>query len=175
LLFLSIIENAFTHGGSLRVYAQRLDYKNLPTQDNVGKLLGEEIEHGINTREYYLGFAKQANLIRNDFIAFINDAKQKGKKIAGYGAAAKGNTLLNFSSVNYESIPYVIDKNPNKQNKRLPGSHIPIVNEDVLEKEKPDYIIIFPWNISDEIVEQLEYARDWGAVFITVIPSLKYL
>jgi FlaA1/EpsC-like NDP-sugar epimerase len=123
----------------------------------------------------YLNFEEKVLKVKNDFIEFLEEKSKQGKKIAAYGAAAKGNTLLNFSEVNNEIIKFVVDKSPYKQGKYLPGSKIPVVDEKMLEIEKPDYIIIFPWNLEEEITKQLSYVRTWNAKFVVAIPKLKII
>nr|MCU0323539.1 hypothetical protein [Chitinophagaceae bacterium] len=135
----------------------------------------KEIAVGMHTMNYYTGFQQKVNTVKNNFLSFLLKAKAEGKKVAAYGAAAKGNTLLNYCGIKTDLIDFVVDANPHKQNKFLPGSHIPVVAEKVLQETKPDYIIIFPWNIKDEIVEQLKYVRDWGGQFVIAIPELQIL
>ena len=164
-----------THGGSIRVIAQRTDTGKYHINENVTKLLDEETAAGMKNVVYYLGFQKQADKVKNDFLAFLVEAKCQGKAVAAYGAAAKGNTLLNYAGVRPDLLPYVVDKNPNKQGKYLPGSRIPIVAEAHLRDKRPDYVVILPWNLKTEIIEQLSYIRDWGGVFVTVIPTMVIL
>ena len=167
------IEELPTHGGSLRVYAQRTDSGEHPLDPSVGMLIKKEIDLGIMTASFYNGFEDKTKLIKASVNSFLQNAKKEGKKIIGYGAAAKGNTLLNFCGVDHNLISYVIDHNPAKQNKFLPGSKIPILSEDRLRSDQPDYVVIFPWNIKKEIIEQLSYIRGWKGKFITLVPELK--
>lgn len=169
------VEELPTHGGSLRIYAKHIEDQTKSINSNVNKVLQQEIKAGINTLEYYKNFQSNCEIAKLDFLNFILSAKKSGKKIVGYGAAAKGNTLINYCGIKKDLINYVVDINPNKQNKFLPGSHIPVLNEDILKKERPHYVIIFPWNIKDEIIEQLNYIKDWGGKFITVIPEIKII
>ena len=111
----------------------------------------------------------------NDFLSFLIKAKKNGLSVVGYGAAAKGNTLMNFSGVRPDLLPYVVDKSDAKQDKFMPGSRVPIMSETQLKKDKPDYIVIFPWNIQDEIIEQLAYIREWGGKFVIFIPSMRVI
>jgi 2-polyprenyl-3-methyl-5-hydroxy-6-metoxy-1,4-benzoquinol methylase len=167
------VEEITTHGGSLRIYAKHTqDSTNIISQ-NVSALLSKEIQKGMNTLEYYMGFQQKVDKIKYDFFTFLLKQKKLGKKIVGYGAAAKGNTFLNYCGIKKDIINFVVDKSPHKQGKYLPASHIPVVNEDVLKQEKPDFIIIFPWNIKKEIVEQLAYVKEWGAKFVVAIPELQ--
>ena len=167
------IEELPTHGGSLRVYAQKTDRGKHPIDDSVEAIFKKEIDAGIMTTSFYNGFQHKANVIKADLNSFLHNAKKEGKKIIGYGAAAKGNTLLNFSGINRNFISYVIDRNPAKQNKFLPGSKIPILSEDQLRLDQPDYVVILPWNLKKEIIKQLSYIRDWNGKFITLVPKLK--
>jgi SAM-dependent methyltransferase len=167
------VEELPTHGGSLRVYAQRADVGKREISPNIVTLLNLEISAGISTPDFYQGFQEKANKVKDNFVAFLIEAKNAGKTVAGYGAAAKGNTLLNYAGVRSDLLPYVVDLNPAKQNKFLPGCRIPIVAEDHLKQSKPDYVIILPWNLRAEVITQLAYIRDWGGQFVTAVPSLK--
>lgn len=161
-----------THGGSLRVFAQRKDTGTQPVAPAVTALLAKEQDAGISRRDYYEGFQARANKIKNDLLDFLIEARRSGKTIMAYGAAAKGNTLLNYAGVRPDLLPQVVDRNPAKQNKYLPGSRIPIVNEDAIKATRPDYILILPWNLREEVQAQLSYAREWGARFVTAVPAL---
>jgi len=165
------VEELPTHGGSLRVYAQRKDgvHAHFDTVDN---LLQRERAAGLLTMAYYAGFQARADKAKNEFLGFLLEAKRAGKRVAAYGAAAKGNTLLNYAGVRPDLLPYVVDKNPSKQGRFLPGSRIPIVSEDHIRRERPDYVVVLPWNIRDEVTTDLAYVRDWGARFVTAIPEL---
>lgn len=165
----SILE---THGGSLRVFVQRSDSGRLPVSNVVSDIMRIEIERGLQKKEYYLDFQSRVEKIKNDFILFLMDKRKNGKKVAAYGAAAKGNTLINFAGVKSDLLSYVVDRNPAKQGKFLPGSRIPIVSENIIIEYRPDYVIILPWNIKDEIMSQLSYIRRWGGQFVTAIPFL---
>lgn len=167
------VDEISTHGGSLRIYAKHAEDKSKSISDNVHRLLEKEIYKGMNTLTYYSNFQKKVQKVKLDFNDFLIHQKLEGKKVAAYGAAAKGNTLLNFCGIKNDSIDFVVDANPYKQHKWLPASHIPVVDEAVLEEQKPDYVIIFPWNLKNEIIEQLSYARAWGCKFVTVIPVLQ--
>ncbi len=169
------VEKLPTHGGSLRVYVQRTDSGKRGVAENVGRLISEESDAGMTKASFYADFQTKANGVKNDFLSFLLDAKKSRKKVSAYGAAAKGNTLINFSGIGKDLLPYVVDKNPAKQNKFLPGSHIPIVNETVLKNDRPDYVIILPWNLRNEIVGQLSYVREWGGKFVTAVPKMESL
>jgi hypothetical protein len=167
------VEEHPTHGGSLRVFAQRSDFSNQPVCDSVELILQREEAEGLLRADYYAGMQSCAEKVKDDFLAFLLEVKRQGKIVAAYGAAAKGNTLMNFAGVRPDLIRYVVDKNPAKQGKYMPGSRVPIVNEDYLKKSKPDYVVIFPWNLAEEVINQLSYIRVWGGRFLLAVPSLK--
>ena len=164
-----------THGGSLRIYAKhKEDVKHL-VSPNVAGLLKREMDKGITTLTYYENFQDKALSVKLNLTSFLVEQKKAGKKVAAYGAAAKGNTLLNYCGIKNDLIEYVADANPHKQNKWLPASHIPVVNESYLKTNRPDYVIILPWNLKAEITEQLSYIREWGGRFIIPIPQLEVI
>lgn len=168
------VEELSTHGGSLRVYACRKDSLHHNSESKrVKELLAAEQKVGITTESYYSAFQQKIDDLKDDFLTFLISSKKNGRRIAAYGAAAKGNTLLNYAGIRPDLIPFVVDRNPAKQGKFLPGSRIPVVSEDLLHKEKPDYVIVLPWNIKEEIMNQLSYIRDWGGKFVTVVPELR--
>jgi len=166
------VEELPTHGGSLRVYAQRSDTGIHETDIRVAELLGREMAAGITTRGFYANFQAKADKVKNDLLTFLLEAKREGKCVAGYGAAAKGNTLLNYAGVRPDLLPYVVDRNPAKQDKFLPGCRIPIVDEAQLKLTRPDYVLILPWNLRTEVTHQLGYIREWGGQFVTAVPSI---
>lgn len=166
------VEELPTHGGSLRVHAQRSDTGNKPVSDAVPVLLAREQNAGMTTPSFYAGFQDVAVRIKNELLGFLLQARRDGLKVAAYGAAAKGNTLLNFAGVRPDLLPYVVDLNPAKQGKYLPGSHIPIVTEAQLRADRPVRMLVLPWNLRDEITEQLAYIRDWGGQFVTAVPHM---
>ena len=167
------VEELDTHGGSLRIYARHTGDNSKPVRGSIISLRKKEEILGLNSLDYYKGFREKAEKVKIDFLQFLLTAKKQGKKVAAYGAAAKGNTLLNFCGVKNDLIQFVVDAAPGKQGKYLPGSHIPVVNESELKKWKPDYVIIFPWNIKEEIMHQIVYINDWRAKFVFPIPNLK--
>jgi SAM-dependent methyltransferase len=167
------VEELPTHGGSLRVYAQRRDSGVREPSQNVAKLLELETAAGMNSTAFYAGFQAKANKVKNDLLIFLIEAQLAGKSVAGYGAAAKGNTLLNYAGVRPDLLPYVVDRNPAKQDKFLPGCRIPIVTEAQIKQNRPDYVLILPWNLRTEVVEQLAYIREWGGQFVTSVPALE--
>ena len=162
-----------THGGSLRVFAQRTETGSQVISDQVHLLLQKEERAGMLTTAYYAGFQRKAEKVKDDFVAFLIEAKRQGKTVAAYGAAAKGNTLMNFAGIRPDMISYVVDKNPSKQGKFMPGSRIPIVSEDTIQEEHPDFVVILPWNLRDEIMQQLAYIRECNGKFITAVPVLE--
>jgi hypothetical protein len=155
------------------VFAQRADSGRHAVTAAVDAILGSEAAAGLSSGEAYSGFQRQAQIVKNDFLAFLIEAQRQGKRVAAYGAAAKGNTLLNFAGVRPDLLPYVVDRNPAKQGKYMPGSRIPIVAEDRLQQHKPDLVVILPWNLRDEVIMQLGYVRDWGGRFVTAVPELQ--
>ncbi|MSQ71306.1 MAG: class I SAM-dependent methyltransferase [Betaproteobacteria bacterium] len=166
------VEEHPSHGGSLRVYAQRSDTGQQPRSANVDELIQREARAGMFTSGYYTGFQDKTNKVKNDFLAFLLEAKRMGKTAVAYGAAAKGNTLMNYAGVRPDLIAFVVDRNPAKQGKYMPGSRIPIVAEDRLKAERPDYVVILPWNLRQEVMAQLDYIRAWGGRFVTAVPGL---
>ena len=167
------VEEHPTHGGSLRVFAQPAETGRHPISSRVDILLQQEEIAGMRSYHYYAGFQTRAEKVKNDFLYFLLDSKRRGKSVVAYGAAAKGNTLMNFTGIRQDLISYVVDRNPAKQGKFMPGSRIPIVSEDELHLSRPDYIVILPWNLRSEITLQLAYARDWNAQFVTAVPVLE--
>ena len=160
------------HGGSLRVYACRADHAAHAVTPAVASMLEAERQAGLDGEAFYAGFQASAEAARDAFRAFLDDMQAAGQKVAAYGAAAKGNTLLNFAGATARDIDFVVDRNPAKQGRYLPGSRIPIVGEDTLLSERPDKVVILPWNIETEIRSQLSCIKDWGGQFVTAIPSL---
>ncbi len=167
------VEELATHGGSLRVFAQRENSGTHAIASRVAEMLAREGTAGMTTPDYYAGFQSRADQIKNAFLAFLIEAKNTGKKVIAYGAAAKGNTLLNYAGVRPDLLPWVIDRNPAKQGKYLPGSRIPIVDETHLRQERPDYVVILPWNLREEVMAQLDYIQEWGGQFVTAVPCIK--
>jgi len=166
------VEQLSSHGGSLRVFVQRSDTKPFEISTKVAEIVDLETDAGVSGEDFYAGFQTKAELIKDDFVAFLIEAKKSGASIGAYGAAAKGNTLMNFAGVRPDLIPYVVDLNSEKQGKFMPGSRIPIVNEDHLKRDQPDLVVILPWNLKTEIMKQLSYIRDWGGQFVVAVPEL---
>ncbi len=166
------VEQLPTHGGSLRLYVKHVDNSLLRVSANVAKVERKELDLKLGSIDGYTGMQKKVLDIKVSFLNFIYEAHRQGKKVAGYGAAAKGNTFLNYCGVGKELISFVADLNVHKQNKYLPGTRIPVVGPESIASDKPDYIIIFPWNLKEEVSTQLNYAKDWGCRFVTLIPEL---
>ncbi len=154
------------------MFAQRADVGSQPVSPNVGRLLGEENAAGVSTKVFYEQLQLNARRITKDLVEFLRNAKAGGATVAAYGAAAKGNTMLNFAGIGIELIPFVVDRNPAKRGKYLPGSRIPIVGEDQLRAARPEFVLILPWNLESEIRDQLSYISEWGAQFVTAVPHL---
>ena len=165
-----------THGGSLRIFSKHIEDKSKQIESSVSLMLEKEEKAGLSSLSYYQDFQQKVDKIKYDFVDFLIQEKRKGKKIIGYGAAAKGNTLLNYCGIKgNDLIEFVVDASPYKQNKLLPGSRIPVHGSDMISQYKPDYIIIFPWNLKQEIMTQLDYTRAWGVKFVIAIPELTIL
>lgn len=165
------VEELPTHGGSLRLWACRNDASHRQTPA-VATLEAKESAAGMHGMDYYSGFQPLADAVKNEFLGFLLDCKRTGKHVVGYGAAAKGNTLLNYAGVRPDLLAYVVDASPHKQGRYLPGSRIPVVAEQRILQSRPDFVVIFPWNLWPEITEQLGYIRGWGGKFVTAIPKL---
>lgn len=168
------VEELATHGGSLRIYACRTDAEYAETQA-VAAVRAEEAARGMDTDAYYTAFQAKAERVKDDFLRFLLQAKAEGKSVAAYGAAAKGNTLMNFAGVKPDLVPFVCDAAPSKQGMLMPGSHVPILAPGALSDARPDYLVIFPWNIGAEIMEQNRALADQGTQFVTAVPELKVL
>lgn len=166
------VEKLPTHGGSLRVFAGRLNGDAREPSRAVQDLLGTERSAGMRESSFYEDFQGKAESVKLGFLEFLLDARRRGKRVAGYGAAAKGNTLINFAGVRPDLIEFVTDRSPGKQGKYLPGSRIPIVDEKVLHDSPPDFVVILPWNLKDELISQLEPLRRQGTKLVTAVPEL---
>ncbi|HEV7577168.1 MAG TPA: class I SAM-dependent methyltransferase [Caldimonas sp.] len=167
------VEELPTHGGSLRVFAQRRDTGRRDTSPAVDRVLGDEAAAGLTTSAGYEGFQARVDKVKDDFMAFLIEARRAGRKVAAYGAAAKGNTLMNYAGVRPDLIAFVVDRNPAKQGRFMPGSRIAIVDESHLRAERPDDVVLLPWNLRDELMAQLDYVRRWGGRFVTAVPELR--
>lgn len=163
-----------THGGSLRVFGQLSIGGKNAIQASVERILDFERKRGLTDLAYYQTLQERAVQSKSEFLGFLLKCKEQGKLVVGYGAAAKGNTLLNFAGVRPDLLPFVVDKSESKVGRYLPGSRIPILHEDEIKRTRPDYLLILPWNITREVTEQLAYVREWGAVFVTAIPQIHF-
>ena len=171
-LVLFDVDELSTHGGSLRIYAGHQEDRSKKLSPNVESLHEKESAAGMRNLSYYLDFQEKANKVKYELLSFLLVQKKEGKKVAAYGAAAKGNTLLNYCGIKNDLIQFVVDASPYKQGKFLPGSHIPVVTEGEMKKRKPDFVLILPWNIKTEIMNQIDYVLEWGGRFVVPIPSL---
>jgi len=167
------VEELETHGGSLRIYARHRENKEMPVSENVQNLLNKELDAHIDDINSYIGFHERVNEIKFQFLSYIVNERIKGKKIIAFGAAAKGNTFLNYCGIKPDIIECVVDDTPSKQGKFLPQSHIPVVSRDYFINNKPDIIIILPWNFKKEIIEKLAFTKSWGAQLVTYIPCIE--
>jgi SAM-dependent methyltransferase len=166
------VEELSTHGGSMRVYAAHADGHGVPADDSVADLLAREDAAGLSTPEPYASFAARVEETKRRLLEVLISIKREGKSVAGYGAPGKGNTLLNYCGIRGDLVDYTVDRNPYKQGRFLPGTHIPIAHPSKIAERRPDFILILPWNLKDEIIEQLSFVRDWGARFIVPIPEV---
>jgi len=166
------VEELPTHGGSLRIYGRHADDASKPVGERVSDLKRREAAAGMLSLDYYDKFGEQVRETKRKVLEFLIGAKRAGKTIAGYGAPGKGNTLLNYCGIRTDFLDYTVDRNPYKQGKYTPGTHIPILSPDRIRETKPDYIFILPWNLKDEIMKQLAYVREWGGKFVVPIPEV---
>ncbi len=169
------VEEISTHGGSLRIYVKHSKNNLIPTSQSIQELLKKESRFGLENLATYTNFMSKVKMIKENLREFFISVKNEGKTVVCYGAAAKGNTLLNYCGVGIDFIDYVVDRNSYKQGLFLPGTHILIKEPDEVKKTKPDYVVILPWNIKDEIIQQLSYIRDWGGKFVVLIPEVKVI
>jgi hypothetical protein len=167
------VEELPTHGGSLRIYARHADDKLKPQTERFIELKEKENDAGFNRLEHYFTFGEKVKETKNKLLEFLIKAKREGKTIAGYGAPGKGNTLLNYCGIRTDYIDYTVDRNPYKQGKYLPGTHIPIYDPQKITETRPDYVLILPWNFKDEIMGQMSGIREWGGKFVVPIPEVK--
>jgi hypothetical protein len=167
------VEELSTHGGSLRVYARHAQDTSHPVTQRAKELAEREEEAGFTRLEKYFSFDEKVKETKRKIMTFLIEAKRAGKFIAGYGAPGKGNTLLNYCAIRTDFLDYTVDRNPYKHGKFLPGTHIPIFSPDKIRQTKPDYVFILPWNLKNEIREQLSYIREWGGKFVVPIPEVE--
>jgi len=166
------VEELPTHGGSLRIYGRHCDDQTKPVSDRAIALRTLEEEEGITDSAYYTAFAEQVKETKRKLLNFLIEARGQGKTVAGYGAPGKGNTLLNYCGVRTDFLDYTVDRNPYKQGKFLPGTHIPIFAPEKIQETQPDYVLILPWNFKDEIMAQVSHIRGWGGKFVVPIPEV---
>jgi hypothetical protein len=169
------VEELKSHGGSLRVYACRSEAETHGVEGNVEKVLADEESAGLSNPEGYQSFARQVRETKIAFVEFLLTAARQGKTVAGYGAPGKSATLLHYCGIGKDLIEFTVDRSPYKQGRFLPGNHIPIHHPDKIRETKPDYVVILPWNLKDEIVEQMQFIREWGGRFVVPIPRLTIL
>ncbi|HVC97069.1 MAG TPA: class I SAM-dependent methyltransferase [Pirellulales bacterium] len=167
------VEELSTHGGSLRLFARHIENEALPTEPRVAELLKREDAAGLTRVEGHRGFEERVRETKRRLLEFLIDARRAGRTVAGYGAPGKGNTLLNYCGIRTDLLDYTVDRNPYKQGKFLPGTHIEIFAPEKIAQTRPDYVLILPWNLKDEIIEQLAYVRAWGGKFVVPIPELR--
>ena len=161
-----------THGGSLRLYACHTASSSYETSPNVERVLDSERAASLDTLDGYLGYSASVERVKHQLLQFLIHARQRGLKVAAYGAPAKGNTLLNYCGIREDLISYTVDRSPHKQGLFLPGTHLPIFDPDHIRKTRPDYLVILPWNLCDEIIDEMSYIREWGGQFVIPVPSL---
>jgi len=164
-----------THGGSLRIYACHEEDQSKTVQASTTEMLDREEKRGFRTMECYTAFSDQVNRTKQALLRFLIDKKQEGKSIVGYGAPAKGNTLLNYCGIRTDFLDYTVDRSPHKQGTYLPGTHIPVYAPDKIKETQPDYVLILPWNLRDEVMEQMAYIKEWGGQFVVPIPEVQVL
>lgn len=169
------VEELPTHGGSLRIYARHTRDDSRPVGARILELRQRETQAGFGKLEYYLGFASQVEKTKRKLLSFLIEAKEQGKSVVGYGAPAKGNTLLNYCGIRTDFLEYTVDRSPYKQEHLLPGVRIPIFHPEKIRETKPDYVLILPWNIRDEVMQQMSFVKEWGGRFIVPIPEVKIL
>ncbi len=167
------VEELPTHGGSLRIYVRHTEDESRAVTGRVPELRNRELQAGFSKLETYISFAQKVHITKQKLLEFLIQAKQEGKSIVNYGAAAKGNTLLNYCGIRSDFIDYVVDRNPHKQGHFLPGTHLPIYHPDKIRETRPDYLLILLWNLKAEIMEQMAHVREWGCQFVVPIPEVK--
>jgi hypothetical protein len=169
------VEELATHGGSLRIFARHEADAARPVEPRVGALRERERRAGLEGMEVYRDFDGRVRRAKRRLLEFLIRAKEEGRRIAAYGAAAKGNTLLNYCGVRSDFIDFAVDRSPHKQGRYLPGTHIPVLHPDAVREARPDYLLILPWNLKDEIVQQMAHIRQWGGRFVIPIPDVQVL
>jgi C-methyltransferase-like protein len=166
------VEELPTHGGSLRIYLHHADDGTRKISDGVKNLERQELKNDVNNLKTYSTFGENVKETKRKLLEFLISAKREGKKVVGYGAPGKGNTLLNYCGIRTDFLDYTVDRSPFKQGKFLPGTHIPIYPPEKINETRPDYVLILPWNLKDEIMKQMAFVREWGGKFVVPIPEL---
>jgi SAM-dependent methyltransferase len=174
-LVLFDVDEIPTHGGSIRIYVRHKEDNSKPVTPAVVKLRERELAAGLQQMETYATFAEQVMESKRALLELLINLRRAGKRVAGYGAPGKGNTLLNYCGIRTDFLDFTVDRNPYKHGRFLPGTHIPIHSVEWIRERRPDYILVLPWNLKDEIIAQLDYAREWGAKFIVPIPVARVL
>lgn len=174
-LMLFDVEELPTHGGSLRIYGKHEEAEAIAISDRIIQLKAKEVQAGLGRIQAYQGFSEQVKLTKRKLLSFLIEAKHHGKSIVGYGAPAKGNTLLNYCGIRTDLLDYTCDRSPYKQGLFLPGTHIPIYHPDKIKETQPDYLLILPWNLKEEIIQQMAYIREWGGKFVVPIPQVEVI
>lgn len=169
------VEELQTHGGSLRIFARHAEDGTRPVCDGVGALKQAEAQFGLGSLATYAGFTERIKATKREILEFLIDARRRGKSVVGYGAPGKGNTLLNYCGIRDDFLDYTVDRSPHKQGRYTPGTHIPILSPEMLRQTRPDYVLILPWNLKDEIVAMHGYIREWGGRFVVPIPAVAVL
>jgi hypothetical protein len=169
------VEELPTHGGSLRIYGRHADDTSKPITDRLIALHEREMAAGFTDMSCYASFAEQVKETKRKLLEFLIQAKRDGKTVVGYGAPGKGNTLLNYCGIRTDFLNFTVDRNPYKQGKFLPGTHIPIFHPDRIAEVQPDYVFILPWNFKDEIMKQMAFIREWGGQFVVPIPEVQVI
>jgi hypothetical protein len=167
------VEQLPTHGGSLRLFGRHADDEAQSITTSVEDLRSRELQAGLNLLETYAAFSSKVQETKRKLLEFLIQAKRTGKSIVGYGAPAKGNTLLNYCGIRSDFIDYTVDRSPHKQNHYLPGTRIPIHHPDRIKETRPDYLLILPWNLKNEIMQQMQHIREWGGRFVVPIPRVE--
>ena len=169
------VEELPTHGGSLRIYAKHSEDETKTVAANVGTLLDRERRLGFEHLEAYSVFGEQVKETKRKLVEFLIRTRRAGKSVAGYGAPGKGNTLLNYCGIRTDFLDYTVDRNPYKQGKYLPGTRVPIYPPERIAQTRPDFVLILPWNLKDEVIKQLDYIREWGGGFVVPIPEVQII
>ena len=172
-LMLYDVDELSTHGGSLRIYACHAEDAVKPVTERALKLRARELSAGLDRLETYASFTEHVHEIKRRLLEFLIGARRRGKRVVGYGAPGKGNTLLNYCGIRTDFLEYTVDRNPYKHGKFLPGTHIPIYPPERIRETRPDYLLILPWNLKGEIMEQMSHIRSWGGQFVVPIPDVE--